>query len=485
MPNELATVVQWVPYNPAKKIAKLREEICCLQKGEQTVRAKEEILSLQKELEHIYMDEEIYWRQRCKNPWAQEGDRNTLYFHSKANRRQRKNKIPGLQNNLGEWCEKVEDVENIITRYFGELFQSSHPASDLMDEIWEDLAPVVTPAMNQQLTAPFVPPEVILALSQMSTLKSPGPDGLSAVFFQKYWHIIGTDICPCVLDFLNNNHLPRMLNFTFIVLIPKVPTPKRITEFCPISLCNVIYKLGSEVLANRVKPFLNDLISQTQSAFVPQRLITDNVLVAFEVNHFLKCRTRELDVSKAYDRIEWCFLLLKMGFHATFVNTIMLSITTLTYSCLPNGKQFGALQPARGLRQGDPLLPYLFICCAEVFIRMVEAAVAQGRLHGIRVAPIISNLCFADDTVLFCQASVAEAEAEEVVRILEKYAQASGQLINLEKSSMVFSPGTPSELRLAIQGVLGIQVVDKFEKYLGMPAVVGHSKKEVFSFLKD
>lgn len=320
----------------------------------------------------------------------------------------------------------------------------------------------------------------------MSTLKSPGPDGLSAVFFQKYWHIIGTDICSCVLDFLNNNHLPRMLNFTFIALIPKVPTPKRITEFCPISLCNVIYKLGSKVLANLVKPFLNDLISQKQSAFVPRHLITDIVWVAFEVNQFLRCRTRELDVSKAYDKIEWCFLLLKMGFHATFINTIMLSITTVSYSFLLNGKQFGALQPARGLRQGDPLSPYLFICCAEVFIRMVEAAVAHGRLHGIRVAPtapIISNLCFADDTVLFCQALVAEVE--EVVRILEKYAQASGQLINLEKSSMVFSPGTPSELRLAIQGVLGIHIVDKFEKYLGMPAVVGHSKKEVFSFLKD
>lgn len=120
------------------------------------------------------MDEEIYWRQRCKNPWAQEGDRNTLYFHSKATRRQRTNKISGLQNNLGEWCEKLEDVENIITGYFGELFQSSHPASDLMDEILEDLAPVVTSAMNQQLTAPFVLPEVILALSQMSVGRPPG-----------------------------------------------------------------------------------------------------------------------------------------------------------------------------------------------------------------------------------------------------------------------------------------------------------------------
>lgn len=251
------------------------------------------------------------------------------------------------------------------------------------------------------------------------------------------------------------------------------------------------------MLANRMKPFLNDIISQTQSAFVPRRLITDNVLVAFEVNHFLKCRTRgknqfmalKLDVSKAYDRVEWSFLrriLIKMGFASSFVEIIMMCVSTVSYSFLLNGKQFGALQPGRGLRQGDPLSPYLFICCTEAFIRLVENSVNQGRLHGVRVAPyapVISNLCFADDTILFCQATVNEAE--EVRRILEKYAHASGQLINLEKSSMVFSPGTLQVVRTQIQGVLGIQIVEKFDKYLGLPAVVGRSKKEVFNFLKD
>lgn len=194
-------------------------------------------------------------------------------------------------------------------------------------------------------------------------------------------------------------------------------------------------------------------------------------------------------MSKAYDRIEWNFLrrvLIKMGFDSSFVHTIMLCITTLWYSFLLSSKHFRALQPARGLRQGDPQSPYLFICYVEAFIRMVEASVSHDRLHGVRVAPtapIVSNLCFADDTMLFCQASIRKAD--EVLLLLKKYAQASGQLINLEKSSMIFSPGTSLAERSFIQGLLGIQVVDKFDKYLRMPTMGGHSKKEVFSFLKD
>lgn len=318
----------------------------------------------------------------------------------------------------------MADVEKIILDYFRDLFDTSAPSHELIDEILENLIPVVTPAMNQHISRPFTALEVTQALSQMSSLKYPGLGWLPAVFFQKYWHIIGSNISSCVLRFLNHNLLPAKLNYTFIVLILKVPNPKRIMEFRPISLCNVVYKTGSKMLANRVKRYLNYVISPTQSAFNPRRLITDNVLVAYEVNHFLKCRTKgskqymalKLDVSKAYDRIEWTFLrcvLLRLGFADTLVNSIMLCVSSASYSFLLNGKQFGDLQPSRGLRQGDPLSSYLFICCVEAFIKLVQTAVADGRLHGVRVAPTapeISNLCFADDTVLFCRAEVAEAE---------------------------------------------------------------------------
>lgn len=124
----------------------------------------------------------------------------------------------------------------------------------------------------------------------------------------------------------------------------------------------------------------------------------------------------KLDVSKAYDRIEWCFLehmLGRLGFPRAIVELIMLCVSTVSYSFLLNGAPVGSLTPNRGIRQGDPLSPYLFICCVEAFIQMVEAAVRQGRLNGIQIAPsapIISNLCFADDTILFSQANIQEAE---------------------------------------------------------------------------
>lgn len=114
--------------------------------------------------------------------------------------------------------------------------------------------------MNHLLTTPYTMAEVTHALSHMSPLKSPGPDRFPVVFFHKYWHILGATVSSCILDFLNLNQLPWLLKFTFIVLIPKVSNPKKITEFRPISLFNVVHKIGSKIIANHLKPFLNDTL---------------------------------------------------------------------------------------------------------------------------------------------------------------------------------------------------------------------------------
>ena len=144
---------------------------------------------------------------------------------------------------------------------------------------------------------------------------TPGPDGMSPVFFQKYWDIVGPNVIGCVLNILRTGVIPNGLNDTFICLIPKVNCPQKMTEFRPISLCNVVYKLVSKVLANRLKKILPDVISDAQSAFVPGRQITDNVLVAFEVMHCINQRRKgkkglmaiKLDMSKAYDRV-WAII---------------------------------------------------------------------------------------------------------------------------------------------------------------------------------
>lgn len=155
--------------------------------------------------------------------------------------------------------------------------------------------------------------------------KSPGIDGLNPGFFQTYWDIVGDSIVKVCNDFINSGSLPSNLNQTHIVLIPKKKNPETMVDLRSIALCNVAYKILTKALANRLKPILNHIISENQSAFVLGRLITDNIIVAYEMQHFLKRKTQgevgyaalKLDLSKAYDKVEWLLLraiMLKLGF---------------------------------------------------------------------------------------------------------------------------------------------------------------------------
>lgn len=157
-----------------------------------------------------------------------------------------------------------------------------------METVLDPVERLVTPDMNQQLLQPYTPEEIKRALFQMHPSKSPGPDGMSPFFFQKYWHIVGNDVVRVVLSVLNLGHLLHKMNYTHIILIPKKNEPQYISDYRPISLGNVVSRLFSKVLANRIKLILPNIISDAQSAFVPNRLITDNTTVAFELLHRMR-----------------------------------------------------------------------------------------------------------------------------------------------------------------------------------------------------
>ena len=197
-----------------------------------------------------------------------------------------------------------------------------------------------------------------------------------------------------VLSCLNSGNLLKSINHTFITLIPKVSNPESVSEFRPISLCNVLYKIISKVIANRFKPLLNSIVSETQSAFIADRLITDNILIAFESLHYMKTSSSgkegfmalKLDMSKAYERVEWSFLekiMLKMGFQDSWVALIMQCVSTVTYSVLLNGEPKGFIRPSRGFRQGDPLSPFLFLFCAEGLNALLNKAADNGDIKGL------------------------------------------------------------------------------------------------------
>ena len=193
--------------------------------------------------------------------------------------------------------------------YFEKNYSTEHPSE--YEVRVENVERCITPEMNKYLLEAFGVEEVRYAINQMHPTKSPGPNGMSLLFYQKYWEVVSPYVTKCVLQILNSGSLPCVLNETYICLIPKVQCPQKITEFRPINLCNVIYKIVSKVLANRLKRILPKVIGEAQSAFVLGRQITDNVFVAFETMNSIKSKRKgktrlmaiKLDMSKAYDRV--------------------------------------------------------------------------------------------------------------------------------------------------------------------------------------
>jgi hypothetical protein len=288
-----------------------------------------------------------------------------------------------------------------------------------------------------------------------------------------------------------------LINDTILVLIPKVDNPDDLSQFRPISLCNVIYKIASKAVANRLKVILPEIISEEQSAFVPGRMITDNIITAYECLHFMKkkrdrdqrCCALKLDMQKVYDRVEWPYLraiMLRLGFHHIWVEMIMKLVTSVSFSVQLNGDCLESFVPTRGIRQGDPISPYLFLLAAEGLSCLLKSRNQSSALNGIRVAPsapTISHLPFADDSMLFFKADGASARA--VKDVLSIYCQASGQQINMEKSSIHFAKGCDQSLREEIKDILEVQTETLKEKYLGMPSDVGSSINGAFKYLKD
>lgn len=450
---------------------------------------------IKKQLAEAYKDEERYWRQKCKEEWLREGDRNTKYFHNVVKGKKVQNRLLMLYDHLGNEHFSEGSKGEIATEYFRELFLSSNPYE--LESLFDGFQGRVSDEMNANLIAPVTEDEIKKAALSVNGGSAPGEDGLTGTFYHKYWHIVGPAVTREVQSFFDTAVLPEGWNHTQLSLIPKVLHADKMQDLRPISLCFVQYKIISKILCNRLKVILPVLVSETQGAFVADRLISDNIIIAHEMVHAL--RTKEsvsrdfmaikTDMSKAYDRVEWCFLetlLERMGFAREWVRWIMSCVSTVSYSVLLNGASHGFIKPERGLRQGDPLSPFLFILCAEALVNGLNASADAGKLHGIKLGasgPAVHHLLFADDSLLMCKANALEAA--EIMRCLQRYGDASGQMINPLKSSVIFGSKVPLDVRIEVQGILHIDKEGGEGTYLGLPECFSGSKRQLLSFIRS
>jgi hypothetical protein len=245
------------------------------------------------------------------------------------------------------------------------------------------------------------------------------------------------------------------INSTFLALIPKVNSPSSFSDFRPIALCNLCYKIIAKVIAKRIRPILSRALSEEQLGFLKGRQILDAIGTAQECLHSIKNKKLQaiilkLDLKKAYDCTNWDFLrliLLQSGFGISTTNWIMACVTSTSYAILINGEASNFFKSSRGLRQGCPLSPLLFILVMEGLSLSLKKAQDDGTLTGIKVSRLIKvlHLLFVDDILIMSRASLAEWEKIQV--ILHVFCRASGLVINVQKSIFLHSGVSPETLQ--------------------------------------
>eukprot|EP00253_Pinus_taeda_P013020 PITA_13020 len=475
----------------------LEQSMCDLQQTIITEGRTEELSnkehSLWMELETRRLQEEILWKQKSRIRWLKEGEKNTKFFHRSTIQRRMHNNIAFINNNQGDRIEKHEDIEKAFRDHFQEALKEQPGSYEAaIKAVTQHIPKLITEDQNQNLLKQVTMQEVEEAMAQLKDGKAPGPDGFTANFFHEFWDLISSEVWDLVEESRSMHWVLPSLNSTFIALVPKSEEANTPEKFWPIALCNVIYKLISKVVANRLKPLLPLLILPEQTGYVEGRQIMDGIILSNEVIHSLKIfknpgMIMKLDLSKAFDKLSWEYIkqmLLAFGFSATWTRWIMNLISSPCFSVLLNGSPSLPFRSSRGIRQGDPLSPFIFILMVEGLSRLLHHAVSSKAVKGLGLHGLnpLSHQQFVDDTMLFGHSSSQEAKAFK--SLFSLFSEASSTSINASKSQLFFF-NTPVSTQRNIARILGFSIAVLPSKYLGAPLMASALKHASWRMLLD
>ncbi|XP_019234735.1 PREDICTED: uncharacterized protein LOC109215174 [Nicotiana attenuata] len=412
-----------------------------------TYENRKRLQKVQAELIRYLSLEEEFWRQKSGMAWFQDGDRNTKFFHAQVNGRRKRLQLKRIQNEAGIWLEEEADMAKEAIRFHQAQFHEESAPSSF--EILQHIPIMVDNEKNMELVQQPTKEEIKTAVFGLSGEKAGGPDGFNGTFFHSCWDIIADDIEDMVIAFFNGHALPRFVTHTNLVLLPKKKEVETFLDMRPNSLSNFVNKIFSRVVHERLAGILPSLISEEQAGFVKRRSIVKNVLLTQEIVTDIRMRTKEgpnvvikLDMTKAYDRLSWLFLskvLRKMG-------------------------------STRGVKQGDPLSPALFILAAEALSRGLNSLHNNPSfcVFGLPKWSLkINHLAYADDTIIFSSSDARSLQL--IMQILAAYETASGQLINRSKSAIYMHHSARVQVIDKVQRITGIPKQEFPFTYLGCP----------------
>ena len=420
-----------------------------------------------------------FFRQKSQIQWHRFGDRDTTFYHKSVVQRATRNHIHFVKDANDQLIGSAEGIKLHAAEYFEDILGSTTLAeSPATVEQLRDLTPFrCSEVRGQELQREVSAEEITNTVFALPLSKCPGPDGYSVEFLRSSWPIIGKDIIAGVQEFFRNGHLLKDLNNTTIALIPKTSQACKLGDFRPISCCNIIYKVISKIIANRLKPTLQECISNNQAAFLKGRSLGENVLLSSELirdytkSSCQKSSMLKVNLRKAFDTICWDFvlkLLEAQDFPPLFRTWIKECITSPRFSMSINGEFAGFFKGKKGLSQGDSMSPYLFIMIMEALSKVLKNAVENGkiRLHPNCEDPRVTHLLFADYLLVFSDGSRHSLTC--ISEVMAEFKSVSGLEMNPRKSEIFFGGYWDIEASV-LRDLSGFKLGTFPTRYLGLP----------------
>lgn len=402
----------------------------------------ERIKKLTEDVIHWNAMEEKTMMQKSKIDWLKMGDENSAFFHACVKSRHNLKSMKMLQQSDGTILSTHLDIEQEVLQFYSKLMGAESNRLRHVDIETMRNGKQVNSQQREYLVSRVTEDEIERALNGIGDLKSPGIDGYGAKFFKACWHIIKNDIVAAVIEFFDRGYIYKPFNTTVVTLIPKHEGAKGVKDYRPIAGCTTFYKIISKILTARLGKVLQDVISLNQAAFIPGQNIHNHIMLAYELvkgygrkGGSPRCMI-QLDLQKAYDMVDWRALEIVMqeiGLPSIFIDWIMMTVKTVSYRFNINGQMTDLLQARRGIRQGDPISPLLFVIIMEYFNRLLNKMQADPNFaHHTQCKKMnLTHLTFADDVLLFCRGDMNSVSM--MLEVVKKFSESTGLVINPNK----------------------------------------------------